>query len=129
MIANAPGTINDIFDDHYRALAFSAFSIGPLNGPVLGPLTGGFVYQYLGWRWTNWLVLILSGVALAMVALEKESYAPAILRQKAAKKRKESGDRRYWSRYDNEEGSAAFWKLLKINLSRPFIMTFTEPIW
>ena len=35
MIANAPGTIRDITDDSYRALAFSIWSIGPLNGPVV----------------------------------------------------------------------------------------------
>ena len=35
MIANAPGTISDITDDKYRALALSIWSIGPLNGPVV----------------------------------------------------------------------------------------------
>ena len=35
MIANAPGTINDMMDDQYRALAFSLWSIGPLNGPTV----------------------------------------------------------------------------------------------
>ncbi len=33
MIANAPGTVGDIVGDKYRALAFSIWSIGPLNGP------------------------------------------------------------------------------------------------
>ena len=33
MIANAPGTVGDIIGDEYRALAFSIWSIGPLNGP------------------------------------------------------------------------------------------------
>lgn len=38
MIANAPGTISDITNDEYRALAFSIWSIGPLNGPVVSEL-------------------------------------------------------------------------------------------
>ena len=33
MVANAPGTVGDIVGDKYRALAFSIWSIGPLNGP------------------------------------------------------------------------------------------------
>jgi MFS family permease len=33
MIANAPGTVGDIVSHEYRALAFSIWSIGPLNGP------------------------------------------------------------------------------------------------
>jgi multidrug resistance protein len=67
MISNAPGTVADIVSDEYRALAFSIWSIGPMNGPVVGPLIGGFVFQYMGWRWTNWVVLIGSGVSWVMV--------------------------------------------------------------
>lgn len=36
MISNAPGTVGDIVSDEYRALAFSIWSIGPMNGPVIG---------------------------------------------------------------------------------------------
>lgn len=38
MISNAPGTVNDIVDEDHRALAFSVWSIGPMNGPVIGPV-------------------------------------------------------------------------------------------
>ncbi|KXT01099.1 hypothetical protein AC579_6765 [Pseudocercospora musae] len=110
MISNAPGTVNDIVDEDHRALAFSIWSIGPINGPVLGPTVGGFVYEYLGWRWTNWVVAILSGVAGILVASVPETYAPALLRRKAHKKRKETGDKTWWSRYDDSED---FWPLLK----------------
>jgi hypothetical protein len=61
-----------------------------------------------------------------MVSFVPETYAPAILRARAAKKRKETGDSRWWSRYDDKK---SIFELLKINLSRPFIMAATEPIW
>ncbi|KAK5129609.1 hypothetical protein LTR08_003040 [Meristemomyces frigidus] len=125
MISNAPGTVNDIIDEQHRALAFSIWSIGPMNGPVIGPVVGGFVYQYLGWRWTNWVVAIAAGAAWIMVSLVVETYAPAILRKRAAKIRQETGDDRWWSRYDDKQ---SLLPLLKINLSRPFTMTVTEPI-
>jgi MFS family permease len=99
MISNSPGTVADMTNEHYRALAFSIWSIGPMNGPVTGPLIGGFAAQYLGWRWTNWLVIIFSGVAWFMCATMKETYAPAILQKKAARMRKETGDDRWWCRY------------------------------
>jgi len=67
MISNAPGTVSDIVSDDYRALAFSIWSLGPMNGPVIGPLAAGFVFEYLGWRWTNWVVMIGSGVSWFMV--------------------------------------------------------------
>ena len=126
MISNAPGTVNDIVDEEHRALAFSIWSIGPMNGPVIGPVVGGFVFQYLGWRWTNWIVVIVASVAWVLVSCIKETYAPALLRKKAAKQRKETGDERYWSRYDETE---KLLPLLRVNLSRPFVLTVTEPIW
>jgi hypothetical protein len=45
--------------------------------------------------------MILAGIAWIMCALIKETYAPSILKRKAAKMRKETGDDRYWCRYDN----------------------------
>jgi MFS family permease len=100
MLANAPGTVSDIVNENYRALAFSIWSIGPMNGPVTGPLIGGFAAEYLGWRWTNWLVMILSGLGWIMISCIKETYAPSILKWRAAKLRKETGDDRWWCRYD-----------------------------
>jgi MFS family permease len=32
MIGNSPGTVNDIVTEEYRALAFSVWSLGPMNG-------------------------------------------------------------------------------------------------
>lgn len=125
MISNAPGTVSDIVTEEYRALAFSIWSIGPMNGPVTGPLIGGFAAQYLGWRWTNWLVMIFGGVGWLMCSCIKETYAPTLLKRKAEKMRKETGDDRWWCRYDEKKSVAA---ILKTNLSRPFVLSFTEPI-
>lgn len=103
MISNSPGTVADITTDQYRALVFSIWSIGPMNGPVTGPLIGGFAAEYLGWRWTNWIVMILSGCAWIACGFVKETYAPVILIKKAARMRKETGDERYWCRYDQKK--------------------------
>ncbi|OSS43909.1 hypothetical protein B5807_11367 [Epicoccum nigrum] len=125
MISNAPGTVSDIVNDEYRALAFSIWSLGPMNGPVVGPLVGGFVFEALGWRWTNWVVMIGSGVSWFMVFLIPETYAPAILRAKSAKKRKQTDDTRWHSRYDDKK---AFLPMLRENLYRPLSMAVNEPI-
>lgn len=90
-----------------------------------GPIIGGFVYQYLGWRWINWIVLICAGVSFVAFVLCKETYAPAILRAKRAKKQKETGDKRYWCHYDNRTDG---WQLIRTNLTRPLSMAVFEPI-
>ena len=125
MIGNAAGSVNDITLEEYRALAFSIWSLGPMNGPVIGPLVGGFVFQYLGWRWTDWVVMISSFASFAANCFIAETYAPTILRRRAARIREETDDGRWYSRYDQK---MSLWPLLKLNLKRPIIMTFTEPI-
>lgn len=72
------------------------------------------------------MVVIVSAVAWVLVALVPETYAPAILRKKAKKLRMQKDDEKWWSRYDDTQ---AFLPLLKVNLSRPFVLTVTEPIW
>lgn len=125
MIVNSAGTVVDISTEENRALVLSLWSIAPLNGPVTGPVIGGFVYQFLGWRWDNWLILILAGVATISVCFTKETYAPTILKAKAARLRKETGDERWWTRYDL---NLPPFEIVKINLTRPFVLFFNEPI-
>jgi multidrug resistance protein len=126
LMSNSPASVNDIVSDEHRALAFGFWSIGPTNGPVYGPIIGGFVFEYLGWRWTNWIVLIIGGGVLALMASIKETYAPVILRKRAERKRKETQNTKWWTRYD---GAQDFVSSLRASLSRPFIMLLTEPIW
>lgn len=125
LVANSAGTVVDISTEETRALVLSLWSIAPLNGPVTGPVIGGFVYQYLGWRWDNWLILILAGAATICMVFTKETYAPVLLKAKAARLRKETGDDRWWTRYDLNISPLA---LIKLNLTRPFVLFATEPI-
>jgi MFS family permease len=36
MVSSGPGSVADVTDDEYRALALSCWSLGSMNGPVLG---------------------------------------------------------------------------------------------
>lgn len=99
-----------------------------MNGPVLGPIIGGFVYQNLGWRWNNWLVLIAAGLFGLMGFTHPETYAPELLRRRAAKLRKETGDERYMSRFCFKDGEGDPAHLIKLNLKRPVTMLVTEPM-
>lgn len=126
IMGNSPASVNDIVSDKHRAAAFGVWSIGPTNGPVYGPIIGGFVFEYLGWRWTNWVVLIMGGAIFVLMCFIRETYAPVILRHRAAKLRKETGNPKWWTRYDGGENLL---KRLRVGLSRPLVMLVTEPIW
>ncbi|GJN72150.1 hypothetical protein PLICBS_006222 [Purpureocillium lilacinum] len=125
LVSNGPGTIVDVSKPEHLAMGMSLYSLGPFNGPVLGPLIGGFVYEGLGWRWTNWMVLVLGGVSILMMLTVKETYAPEILRRKAARLRNKSGNPQWWCRYDQRCSSM---RLILVNLRRPCVLFFTEPI-
>lgn len=45
------GTVADLMPKEKRGGAMAVLSIGPLLGLSVGPLMGGFVAQYLDWRW------------------------------------------------------------------------------
>ncbi|KAL3492104.1 MFS general substrate transporter [Aspergillus germanicus] len=125
IMGNSPASVNDVVTDEHRAMALGIWSIGPTNGPVYGPIIGGFVFEYLGWRWTNWIVLIIGGVVFVLMCCIKETYAPVILRKRATRLREETGNPQWWTQYD---GDLQLSSLLKTSLSRPFVMLFTEPI-
>lgn len=126
MMSNSPGSVNDVVSDHYRPMAFGFWAIGPSNGPVLGSIIGGFVYQYLGWRWSNWIIVIMGGLTFLLMVLVKETYAPLLLRERAQKRRKDTNNPKWWSSYDNH---LPFLTFCRINISRPIVMIATEPIW
>ncbi|KAK7961946.1 uncharacterized protein PG986_002771 [Apiospora aurea] len=64
---------------------------GPLS--VIGPIVGGYVSQYIGWRWTFRIILILAGLSAASTALfTRETNSAVLLQRKAAKLRRETGN-------------------------------------
>ncbi|KAF5592142.1 trichodiene oxygenase [Fusarium pseudocircinatum] len=83
---------------HQRGRAISLWSLGPLTGPVVGPLCAGFLVEAKGWRSVFWIITI-SGVAVpASFFILRESYAPVLLERKAKRLRKETRDELYQPR-------------------------------
>jgi MFS transporter, DHA1 family, multidrug resistance protein len=118
----------DIFNGLARGPATTAFSINVFMGPMLAPSVGGFICEsYLGWRWTAWIGALMgfTGFILAIVFL-KETYAPAILAQKASQLRHETGN---WALHaKHEEVFLEIHDFIVKYLSRPLILLFTEPL-
>ncbi|KAJ0284384.1 hypothetical protein COL922a_014370, partial [Colletotrichum nupharicola] len=74
-------------------------------GPVIGPIAGGFIGQEAGWRWAFWVLLIAGGVlSLAIEVLNRETFAPVLIRWKTAKLAKETGRTDLRSAYEQGNG-------------------------
>ncbi|TFY83439.1 hypothetical protein EWM64_g559 [Hericium alpestre] len=132
-LTNAGGAISDLFNARERGVASALYSTAPFLGPVTGPIVGGFVSEnpHLGWRFTFWLMLILSAVNFfleSILIIYCQQYGPVLLRRRARKLEKESGGlMTYTTAYDLKR-NMPFRELMWINLTRPFVFLFTEPI-
>lgn len=95
------GTVADMFPREQRVLAMALWISGPTLGPSVGPVAGGFIVAGLGWRWTFWILMMLSGFSTALgVLFMRETYAPSLLERKAKRLRKETGNTALRSKLD-----------------------------
>ncbi|TKY88531.1 hypothetical protein EX895_002519 [Sporisorium graminicola] len=123
------GTIADLFEPADRGSAMGLYSLAPLLGPAIGPIIGGWIVQELDqWRWIFWVSSIYGGLtALVGFFLLPETYAPQILKKKAQRLRKETGNQELHTIYEQQDPSA--WHIqLRHNLVRPFVLLTTQPI-
>ncbi|KAL5531082.1 hypothetical protein ACEPAG_3958 [Sanghuangporus baumii] len=129
-LTNAGGTISDMWIPRERGVAVALYSTAPFLGPVIGPIVGGFTSedQKLGWRFNFWIMMILSGVVLAIHSLfMPETYGPVLLRRRARRLRREAeGKTVYVSKFDLTRKRSLLHSL-SINLRRPFAVIY-EPI-
>ncbi|GKZ21359.1 hypothetical protein AbraIFM66951_010148 [Aspergillus brasiliensis] len=123
----AGGTVADLWNPLEKTYAFPAYAIPAFIGPMVGQIMGSFIPVTLGWRWLEWIMLIMGGVVLVVVLLfQPETYGNLILYWKASILRKETGDERY--RAPMETNQKGLGQRLKISVYRPFAMFYSELI-
>ena len=97
------GTIADVMPPEKRGKAMAIFAMSPLLGPSLGPVAGGFLSQAAGRRWVFRLLAILAGLmTILTLRFHRETYAPMLLRDKAKKMQKKTGEKGYKSRLEKD---------------------------
>ncbi len=75
----AGGTVGDMFAGHELQAPMMVYTASPFIGPGLGPIIGGFVNEFLDWRWSFYVLLIWSIIMLAaIVILIPETYHPVV---------------------------------------------------
>ncbi|KAI9752406.1 MAG: Meiotic Sister-Chromatid recombination aldehyde dehydrogenase [Chaenotheca gracillima] len=95
------GTIADLIVQEQRGGAMAIFAMGPLLGPVIGPVIGGYLSEAKGWRWVFWLLALISGVVtISALVFMRETYPITLLKRKAARLRKSTGNQQLRSKLD-----------------------------
>ncbi|XEV03130.1 hypothetical protein FSHL1_008417 [Fusarium sambucinum] len=121
-------SVNDQFRPVKKAFVFPIVAWANIAAPVIAPIASGWIVQNerLGWRWTNWVTLIISGAAfLIAFFFLPETYFPLLLAWRAKELRRATGDQRYIS---NHEQQPSFWEQLGKTLPLPATFFRTEPV-
>ena len=96
-----------------------------ISGPAVGPIIGGFMTESLSWRWTFWLMLILSSINTTLcIAFLRETYAPVLLARKAAVLQKQTGRPHRPAVYDR---TSLIHRICKA-IQRPLRILLLQPI-
>jgi MFS family permease len=123
------GVVADMFLRETRGMATSIWSMGPLIGPVVGPIAGGFLGEQVSWQWIFWLLLIVGGaLQVCIEVLNKETYAPVLIKWKTAKLAKKLGRTDLVSAYDVGKEKLTDGEVLKRSLVRPALLLTKSPI-
>ncbi|MCJ1351001.1 MAG: hypothetical protein MMC33_000983 [Icmadophila ericetorum] len=123
----AGGTVGDLFSRYELHAPMMIYTASPFLGPEVGPIFGGFINQYTTWRWTFYVLLIWSGVMLALIIIfVPETYHPVLLRDKARKLRRDTGNDRWKAPIEMTDRSIA--QTLLTSIYRPFQLLTLEPM-
>ncbi|KAG9629286.1 MFS general substrate transporter, partial [Aureobasidium melanogenum] len=120
------GIYADVYPDPVaRGRALTIFMTATTFGPILGPITSGFI-AVVSWRWIFWLSLIIAGVTWPILLFSPETYAPIILAMRARRLRKENGNPNIFAPIELEHRDLK--QMITVVLTRPVRMFFTEAI-
>ncbi|KAK5996387.1 Major facilitator superfamily multidrug transporter FLU1 [Cladobotryum mycophilum] len=128
-ISNVSAALGDFYGPKTRGIAMTVLAMCVVGGPTIAPVIGAAitVNPQMGWRWTEYIEAILAFAAVALCTLcLPETYGPVLLRRKAERLRKTTGDARWWHPHEQEKVNVN--NIVTKYLSRPMRMFFTEPM-
>ncbi|RYO83928.1 hypothetical protein DL764_009392 [Monosporascus ibericus] len=125
--ALAGGVLGDIWRPEQRGRSLGVYLLIPLLGAAVGPIIGGFMAARVAWRWLFWATSIFQAAMIFVsIFTFKETYGPLILKRRAARLRRETGNQGY--HVDSLDGDRSVTALLAKALSRPLRLLAFHPI-
>ncbi|KAI1658390.1 MFS general substrate transporter [Daldinia decipiens] len=120
------GSIADIMPVEKRGRAMSAWALGPLLGPCVGPIAGGYLIEAAGWRWVYWLIVILGGIFIPLsFFFLRETFGPVLIAKKTRRLIKETGNQNLRSKF---AGRLSPKEQFKLAIVRPMKLLLLTPI-
>lgn len=121
----AAGSLSDVFSKEEIAKPLLLYTISPFVGPGVAPLISGFINSHLYFRWTFYVMLIFTGVLLILITVfVPETYQPVLLRKKAQRLRKETGDSRFYAPI--EKVDTTLFDSVVLSCKKPLLLIFKD---
>ncbi|EMC92190.1 hypothetical protein BAUCODRAFT_77741 [Baudoinia panamericana UAMH 10762] len=120
------GIYADIYNTRKaRGLVITLFMAATTWGPLIGPIASGYT-AHISWRWSYWILLIIAGATWPLLIFMPETYGPVILKRKAQRMRKATGDETIVAPVELEKVDVR--ELIVVILTRPIRMFLFEAI-
>ncbi|KAI4707121.1 hypothetical protein J4E89_008060 [Alternaria sp. Ai002NY15] len=120
------GICADIYHNpKYRGRSMAIFMAATTFGPILGPPISGFI-SVISWSWAFWIGVILAGATWPLFYFFDETYGPTILKRRAKRLRKETGNENIIAPLELEKTD--FNHIVTVILTRPLRMICFEPL-
>lgn len=128
-VSNVSAALGDIWEPKARGTAICFYAVAVVGGPTLGPLIGSalLVNPHLGWRWTEYIeaIWVFATVTVCAFCLP-EIYGPVLLKRKAQRLRKETGNEALY--HPQERITLSPKTIFTKQLARPLKLLLTEPM-
>ncbi|KAJ5949631.1 hypothetical protein N7454_001215, partial [Penicillium verhagenii] len=127
--ALANGVLGDVWRPEQRGRSLGVYLLIPLLGAAVGPIIGGFMAERTTWRWMFWSTSIFQAVMIVVSFVSfHETYEPLILRHRAERLRRDTGDSRYYTLDEHMNANRSATRVLGRALSRPLRLLTFHPI-
>jgi MFS family permease len=128
-VSNVAAALGDIWAPKARGMALTLYAIAVCGGPTIGPVIGAalVVNPNLGWRWTEYIeaIWVFTIFGMCLFGLP-ETYAPVLLKRKARRLRKETGNEDLYHPHEHVRLDPK--SIITKHFSRPLLMLFMEPM-
>ncbi|PSN70498.1 MFS general substrate transporter [Corynespora cassiicola Philippines] len=127
--ALAGGVLSDVWRPEQRGRSLGIYLTIPILGAAVGPIIGGFMAGRTTWRWMFWSTSVFQAVMI-LVSFPSfhETYAPSILKHRAAKLREDTSDSRYHTEHEGIAHGKSVARILATSLTRPIRLLAFHPI-
>ncbi|KAK7057779.1 putative efflux pump antibiotic resistance protein [Favolaschia claudopus] len=127
--ALAGGVLGDVWRTEERGKSLRLYLVIQLFGAAVGPIIGGIMSARTTWRWMFWSTSIFQAIMLVIeIGTFPETYAPLILRKRAERLRRSTGDPQYRTPYERPQDRKSVANVLTRALTRPLRLLTFHPI-